>query len=308
MLKHTGSAERLTNEQLLDRADRLLEAAPENMDVEAFEACLAELQERTPVMVEYDPDRMKKRVQKAFPQLGSGKRSPGKRGRTAWRTVLIAAVLTVLLAAGSMAGGIFGDWSVYFHEDNSGTRRVVAETTYGGGVLPVKSVKEIQWRAAQDAIYHEGQPRAQFYFDTLSELEAFMGTDLVKCDQMTAANPSCAGTYLTWQEIIDHIGYRHVEYSISGTYTLSDGEHELWCSFSFTTQKDTPVSNWFSAEGENIHFYAYELKQLGVTASIAAGMGDGERCDVYFVKDNIAYRITSTTDESTLLALLDTLE
>ncbi len=297
------SLKTLTNEQLLSRADLLLNTGPENMDVDAFEACLAELQERAPVMVEHTPADTECRLRTEHPELFARAKTLQKRGNKARRMALIAAVLTISLAIGTLAGNLFGNWSLYFDEDDQGNRQVVAETVYGGSELPKDSMYSFN-----GAFPPVGAGRMHLRFANLQQMETFLGTSLVTHKNLTADHLVCAGTSERALKTVENITYLYRDYHISGYYTLSDGENALWCSFAYTTKAEAPVYNRYSAENEEAHLYSYQLKRLDVTASIVTGLGSGERSDVYFVKDGIAYRITTTADRETLHALLDHLE
>lgn len=115
-----------TNAQLLDDLERLLDCQEaEDLDVDQLEACLDALQERAPVMEDFDPSSIMARLQAEHPALfeseekeneekeaiSSPDASPRSvrrsgRARRILRRVEIAAALIVVLCIGASAVGL----------------------------------------------------------------------------------------------------------------------------------------------------------------------------------------------------------
>ena len=115
-----------TNAQLLDDLERLLDCQEaENLDVDQLEACLDALQERAPVMEDFDPASIMARLQAEHPALFESEEKENEekeaisspdasprpvrrsgRARRILRRVEIAAALIVVLCIGASAVGL----------------------------------------------------------------------------------------------------------------------------------------------------------------------------------------------------------
>ena len=115
-----------TNAQLLDDLERLLDCQEaEDLDVDQLEACLDALQERAPVMEDFDPASIMARLQAEHPALFESEEKENEekeaisspdasprpvrrsgRARRILRRVEIAAALIVVLCIGASAVGL----------------------------------------------------------------------------------------------------------------------------------------------------------------------------------------------------------
>ncbi len=90
-----------SNTELLDEIDRILNGPEDKINVDALEAHLAALQDRAPVMEEYDPFDGWSKLQEAHPALFETEYEPKKasRRRISWKVQFarIAAVFTAVL-------------------------------------------------------------------------------------------------------------------------------------------------------------------------------------------------------------------
>lgn len=234
--------------------------------------------------------------------------TPAKVRRPVWkRMVLVAACLAAALAVTAGAASLLGDWDFYFAPDDEGTELAWAGVAYGAVELPEESKQII--REAVEGVPEDTRPMATLTFDTLAEMEAFLGIDLLE----SALYPVNAGEeircmvdYSSGNKYIGGAVTPYETFRIRGEYALDKGDWNNWMRFWLSTSGEASVAIGKEAE-EGVRFQEYELEQLSVVASVMTGVVEGRHSDVYLVKDNVAYNISCTHDPELPADFLDSL-
>lgn len=112
---HSDNIDTLSNTQLLNEIDRLFETSTDkDLDVGRIEACLTKLQERTPVMEDYDPNQAWEKFQTDHPLLFESEDAQNHPGKTtkhsthAFSFLRIAVIAAVMLFAFVVSASALG--------------------------------------------------------------------------------------------------------------------------------------------------------------------------------------------------------
>lgn len=233
--------------------------------------------------------------------------TPAKVHRPLWqRGALIAACLAAVLAI-SAAAGLLGDWSFYFGTEPDGTKMAWTEVAHGAADFP-EATKEII-REAVAGVDEDTYPKATLTFDSLAEMEAFLGVDLLE-STLYPVNPNkkiyCDLDYRSGERLVSGKVVPYENFYIHGGYALDKGDFNNWMKFHMSTYAGASLAIGSEAE-KGLQFQEYELQQLGLVAGVLTGVMEGRHTDVYILKDCVAYDIMCTQDSALPADFLDSL-
>lgn len=300
--------ERMTNEQLLDEIDRLLaEGSAQENDTARLGACLALLQQRSPVMEDYDAHQAKVRLQTEHPHLFARANGRPKKRFLRRRLLPLAAALTALLVICVGAHGLTNGWSFRYEANQDdiadGDRYAVTSVDYGGTQLPYESRLKIYDTMVLEEVVGGSRYVAEFAFDSLAELETFVGVDLVESDQLAVNDVHCTA-YI-------HNETAQQTVSIDGFYTLVSDDYACRVRFHFSTYPEARLSRYHLADETAYNFKEYPLDKLDFNAAILSSTTDKKDISAYWTKDRLAYELSvfgEKDDLKHLKAALDSLQ
>lgn len=158
---HSDNIDTLSNTQLLEEIDRLFETSTDNdLDVDRLEACLATLQERAPVMEDYDPAQAWEKFQTDHPLLfesEDAQTQPDKaikhlrRPLKLLRVVAIAAVMLFAVVISASALGFKPITKIVEWSKETFVLRVTSS-----GELKLPESESINYRSLQEAVEKDG--------------------------------------------------------------------------------------------------------------------------------------------------------
>ena len=286
--KELSFPENLTNEQLLQEIDRLLASEnAEEMDADRLEACLALLQQRCPVMEDFDPQQAKTHMQAQHPELFSAPETPPKKRSFGWRIFPLAAALALLLAVCVGAYCFSSGWTFEYKQNYdpfvTGDRYAVTTVEYGGTLLPYESKQKIYDTMVLEEVIGGSRYVAEFTFSSLTELETFIGTDLVESDRLAVSDVHCTA-YIHNETSLHTV-------SIKGFYTLVSDDYVCRVRFHLSTYPDAELSLHHSADETAYDFAEYPMDKLGINAAVLSSTTDKTDIDAYWTKDRLAYEL-----------------
>ena len=296
--------ERMENEQLLAEIDRLLASEnPEEMDVSRLEACLALLQQRCPVMADYDTEQAKVRLQSDHPELFIETKTPQSKRSVGWRFFPLAAVLALLLAICVGAYSFSSGWSFRYEKNHdafvTGDRYATTSVTYGGSKLPEKTQQNIFDSMVFIHMEGGGHYVADFSFDSLAELEAFTGVDLIESDRFTISSVHCTAYFYDQPR---------QTFRIKGFYTLLSDDYACRIRFHLTTYPGAELSFHHRADETAYDFTEYPMDKLDINAAILSSTTDKTDIVAYWTKDRLAYELHGFGTQDDLTHMLTTLD
>ena len=291
--------EQMTNEQLLAEIDRLLAGEnPEETDAARLEACLVLLQQRCPVLEDYDAQQAKVRLQNEHPEL-----FPRHRRTVLWRFLPLAAALALLLAICAGAYSFSSGWFFRYEKNQDpyadGDRYAVTSVDYGGSKLPEETEQKIRDNMVLEAVINGSRYTANFTFATLAELEDFVGIDLVESDRYSVSNVHCTAYFYN---------RARETFSIQGFYTLCSGEYFCRVRFYLSTYPDASLSTHHLADETSYHFTEYPMDNLDINAAILTNTEDKTDLVAYWKKDRLAYELRGLGTQNDLEHLQDVLD
>ncbi len=298
----------LTNEQLLEEIDRLLaNENAEEMDTGRLEACLALLQQRCPVMEDYEPQQAKARLQAQNPVLFAAPEASPKKRSFVWRLFPVAAALAILLVVCVGAYSFSSGWTFGYRQNYDkrvyGDRYAVTSVEYGGTLLPSESKQKIYDTMVLEEVIGGSRYVAEFAFSSLAELEAFIGTDLVESDRLSVSDVHCTA-YIHNQTTLHNV-------SINGFYTLDSDDYACRVRFHLNTYPDAELSRYHLADETAYDFAEYPMERLDISAAILSSTTDKTDISAYWTKDRLAYEFYifgDKADSKHLKSALDSLQ
>lgn len=158
---HSGSIENISNAQLLEEIDHLFENSTDaNLDVARIEDCLSKLQERAPVMEDYDPAQTWEKFQTDHPLLfesENAQKQSGKviehfkRPRKLLRVVAIAAVMLFALVISANALGFRPVTKIIEWSKETFVLRVKSS-----GEMKLPESERVKYRTLREAVESDG--------------------------------------------------------------------------------------------------------------------------------------------------------
>lgn len=221
--------------------------------------------------------------------------------RPVWkRTMLIAACLAAALAVSAAAVVITSGWEPSFEPDETGAKVPVVSINYGGAELPGSTKQTIKNRVLSAQTADEDTPEVKFVFDTLSQMEDFLGVDLPESPLYPISTEKeiyCVAMYLPDSD----------NYDIEGYYAFDKGDWDNSVSFVLNTWEGARLKTTYHDNETKFEYHAHTLEDLGVTASVLIGKDGSHLPVVYFAKDNVAYEIRCGMDRAIPADFLDSL-
>ncbi len=158
---HSDNIDALSNTQLLEEIDSLFETSTDkNLDVDRLEACLAKLQERAPVMEDYDPAQAWEKLQTDHPLLfesEDAQNQPDKaikhfrRPLKLLRVVAIAAVMLFTVVISASALGFKPITKIVEWSKETFVLRVTSS-----GEMKLPESETIKYRTLREAVESDG--------------------------------------------------------------------------------------------------------------------------------------------------------
>lgn len=158
---HSDNIDALSNTQLLEEIDRLFETSTDkNLDVDQLEACLAKLQERAPVMEDYEPAQAWEKFQTDHPLLFESEDAQNqpdntikhfKRPRKLLRIAAIAATLLFSLVISASALGFKPITKIVEWSKGTFVLRVTSS-----GEMKLPESEDSEHRSLQEAVESDG--------------------------------------------------------------------------------------------------------------------------------------------------------
>lgn len=226
---------------------------------------------------------------------------PAKVHRPLWkRAALIAACLAAALAVSVAAAVVTGGWELSFTPDEAGAEVPVVRVNYGGAELPESTKQIIKNSALAAQTADEDTPAVKFVFDTMSEMEVFLGADLPESPMYPISTEEeiyCLAMYLPGSD----------NYDIEGCYVFDKGDWSNSVTFNLNTWEAAHLKTTYHDSETKFECYAHSLEDLGVTASILIGKDGTHLPVVHFTKDMIAYEIRCGMDKEIPTDFLDSL-
>ena len=158
---HSDNIDALSNTQLLEEIDSLFETnTDKDLDVDRIEACLAKLQERAPVMEDYDPAQAWEKLQNDHPLLFESEDAQNqpdntiqhfKRPRKLLRIVAIAAAMLFALVISASALGFKPITKIVEWSKETFVLRVTSS-----GELKLPESERVKYRTLRDAVESDG--------------------------------------------------------------------------------------------------------------------------------------------------------
>ena len=228
--------------------------------------------------------------------------------RPAWkRTLLVAACLALAFAFAVGASGLYGDWNLWFITDEVGNREMAGEILYGGTELPEESKQLVREKAAGmvSDIPGENWYLVRFDFTTLDEMEAFLGTKLIRSSLYPVSTEEeiyCTVSYSYGDKMGDSGVYSYESFSGHGRYAFDTG---VWnpkatknpCKIVHDTTfyfRETDGAHGFETSGfgtEETQFTNRELPALSTTATVATKLLNGGSSYLFFCANDMSYNI-----------------
>ena len=158
---HSDNIDALSNTQLLEEIDSLFETSTDkDLDVDRLEACLAKLQERAPVMEDYDPAQAWEKLQTDHPLLFESEDAQTqpdkaikhfKRPRKLLRIVAIAAAMLFALVISASALGFKPITKIVEWSKETFVLRVTSS-----GEMKLPESEDSEYRSLQEAVESDG--------------------------------------------------------------------------------------------------------------------------------------------------------
>lgn len=158
---HSDNIDALSNTQLLEEIDSLFETSTDkDLDVDRLEACLAKLQERAPVMEDYDPAQAWEKLQTDHPLLfesEDAQNQPDKaikhfrRPLKLLRVVAIAAVMLFALVISASALGFKPITKIVEWSKETFVLRVTSS-----GEMKLPESESVKYRSLREAVESDG--------------------------------------------------------------------------------------------------------------------------------------------------------
>ena len=158
---HSDNIDTLSNTQLLEEIDSLFETSTDkDLDVDRLEACLAKLQERAPVMEDYDPAQAWEKLQTDHPLLfesEDAQNQPDKaikhfrRPLKLLRVVAIAAAMLFALVISASALGFKPITKIVEWSKETFVLRVTSS-----GEMKLPESEDSEYRSLQEAVESDG--------------------------------------------------------------------------------------------------------------------------------------------------------
>lgn len=226
--------------------------------------------------------------------------------RPVWkRMALMAACLAAALAISVAATGILENWS-YRVTTEDGKKIAWTQVQHEGLELPEAS-KEII-RQKMEGLTAADWPKTRLTFDSLAELEAFLGADLLESTLYPVSvsrGISCDLDYQTGSRMVDGVAEPYEYFLLRIHYAFDKGEYRNLVTAHISSCGGSVAIG--SEREKHFHFEEQELEQLGLTAGILTGLHDGRHSEVYLLKDNVAYTINCVQDPTPPADFLDSL-
>ena len=231
---------------------------------------------------------------------------PARVRRPIWkRMALIAACLAAVLAISVTAIGVLKNWS-YHVTTEDGKKIAWTQVQYEEFVLPEAS-KEII-RQKMEGLTVADWPKTRLTFDSLAELEAFLGADLLESTLYpvcVSRGISCDLDYQTGSRTVDGITAPYEYFLLRVHYSFDKGGYRNLVTAHISSCGGSMAIG--SEREKNFRFEERELEQLGLVAGVLTGLQDGRHTEVYILKDNIAYTINCVQDPAPPADFLDSL-
>ena len=231
---------------------------------------------------------------------------PARMRRPVWkRTALVAACLAAILAISVVAAGLLGSWS-YRVTTEDGKKIAWTQVQYEGFELPEASKELI--RQKMEGLTTADWPKTRLTFDSLAELEDFLGADLLESTLYPVSATrgiSCDLDYQTGSRTVDGVAVPYESFLLLVHYSFDKGEYRnLVTAHISSCGGSVAIGN---EREKHFHFEEQELEQLGLVAGVLTGLHDGRHSEVYLLKDNIAYTINCAQDPAPPADFLESL-
>ncbi len=231
---------------------------------------------------------------------------PAKVRRPVWkRMALVAACLAAVLAISVAAIGALKNWS-YHVTTEDGKKIAWTQAQCEEFALPEASKELIRQKMA--GLTAADWPKTRLTFDSLAELEVFLGADLLESTLYpvcVSRGISCDLDYQTGSRMTDGVVVPYEYFLLRVHYSFDKGEYRNLVTAHISSCGGSVA---FGSEREkNFHFEERELEQLGVVAGVLTGLQDGRHTEVYILKDNIAYTINCVQNPTPPTDFLDSL-
>ena len=226
---------------------------------------------------------------------------PAKVHRPLWkRAALTAACLAAVLAVSAAAVAVTEGWELSFEPDETGAKMPLVGIHYGGAELPESTKQTIKNSILAAQTADEDTPEVKFVFDTLPEMEDFLGVDLPESPLYPISTEKeiyCVAMYISGSD----------NYDIEGCYAFDKGDWNNSVSFHLNTWEGARLKTTYYDNKTKFEYQVHTLEDLGVPASILIGKDGSHLPVVYFAKDTVAYEIRCGMDKAIPTDFLDSL-
>lgn len=269
----SSSVENRSNTELLEEIDRIMEQG-ENMDVERVEYLLSVLQERAPVMEDYDSARQWEKVQEDHPLFFTEDEpdtAPTKKkvlhGSFYKKVSRICQIAATLLL-------------------------VIVITANAAGVNPVQAV--IRW--ADGVVQMYGNPSGVMELPTVAEGSAYKSLE----EALTAAeiDPDTVPDWIPKDYTLRDVKIRENDNMVRYSATYSSERGDL--SIRVVKHKDT---KWVTISERDEGGYLYQHNEIERYI-----ISNYEQVKAGWALDNIVYSISGQITETELLKMIDSID
>jgi len=267
------SVENRSNTELLEEIDRIMEQG-ENMDVERVEYLLAALQERAPVMEDYDPVKQWEKVQEDHPLF------------------FTEDVLNTMPSKKKVLRGNFFKKASRICQIAATLLLVIVITANAAGVNPIQAV--IHW--ADGVVQMYGNPSGVMELPTVAEGSAYKSLE----EALTAAeiDPDTVPDWIPKDYTLRDVKIRENDNMVRYSATYSSERGDL--SIRVVKHKDT---KWVTISERDEGGYLYQHNEIERYI-----ISNYEQVKAGWALDNIVYSISGQITETELLKMIDSID
>lgn len=267
------SVENRSNTELLEEIDRIMEQG-ENMDVERVEYLLAALQERAPVMEDYDPVKQWEKVQEDHPLF------------------FTEDVLDTMPTKKKVLRGNFFKKASRICQIAATLLLVIVITANAAGVNPVQAV--IRW--ADGVVQMYGNPSGVMELTTAVEGSAYKSLE----EALIAAeiDPHTVPDWIPKDYTLRDVKIRENDNMVRYSATYSSERGDL--SIRVVKHKDT---KWVTISEHDEGGYLYQHNEIERYI-----ISNYEQVKAGWALDNIVYSISGQITETELLKMIDSID